>query len=401
MRSPAPRVVTLVLCTGSGEVLGALPPFAVQVPWWQDADAVVRGARERHGLTVTVLRLLSAGSPSPPGGAVTYLAEVEGAPPRTTTLQEWDGELTGHPCRLGYAEPGGPARDLAWAATALAERGFHQVADAEQIRTWNLSSLWRIPVEGESLWLKCVPPFFAHEGSVLARLQGSPVPELVAEERGRVLMREVPGADQYEAPLPTLLNLVSMLVDIQAEWVGKEADMLALGLPDWRPPALEEAIDSVARRNAQDLPEADRRALRTLLDTFSERFAGLAACGIPDSLVHGDFAPGNARGDERHLVLMDWGDCGVGHPLFDQSAYLDRIPAELVPAVKDHWNSRWQDAISGSDPERAVELLAPLAAARMAVIYQSFLDAIEPSEYAYHRHDPARWLGRAAELVRE
>jgi hypothetical protein len=58
--------------------LGCRSP--VEVPWWQDAEAVVREARERHGLRVTVLRLLSTSRPDPPGGAVTYLAEVEEPP---------------------------------------------------------------------------------------------------------------------------------------------------------------------------------------------------------------------------------------------------------------------------------------------------------------------------------
>jgi hypothetical protein len=131
----------------------------VEVPWWQDAGALVQRARERHGIAVRILRLLSASLPSPPGGAVTYLAEVVG-PANALPLEKWDGRLEGHPLRLPYAEPGGPARDLAWAAAELAARGFRQVAEAEQVRTWNLSSLWRIPVQQESLWLKCVPAFF-------------------------------------------------------------------------------------------------------------------------------------------------------------------------------------------------------------------------------------------------
>ena len=45
-------------------------------------------------------------------------------------------------------------------------------------------------------------------------------------------------------------------------------------------------------------------------------------------------------------------------------------------------------------------LLAPVAAARQAVIYRKFLDNIEPSEHPYHRADPARWLTRTAALVR-
>ena len=51
------------------------------------------------------------------------------------------------------------------------------------------------------------------------------------------------------------------------------------------------------------------------------------------------------------------------------------------------------------DPGRAAELLAPIAAARMAVIYRKFLDDIEPSEQAYHRADVPDWLHRTAALL--
>lgn len=57
-----PRVVTLVLCTPQGCVLGQLPPFEAAEVWWPDAASVVAGARERYGVHVTVLRLLEAGS---------------------------------------------------------------------------------------------------------------------------------------------------------------------------------------------------------------------------------------------------------------------------------------------------------------------------------------------------
>ena len=54
----------------------------------------------------------------------------------------------------------------------------------------------------------------------------------------------------------------------------------------------------------------------------------------------------------------------------------------------------------GSNPARASVLLAPIAAARQAVIYRKFLDNIEPTEQVYHRTDPAKWLSRTAALVR-
>jgi len=50
---------------------------------------------------------------------------------------------------------------------------------------------------------------------------------------------------------------------------------------------------------------------------------------------------------------------------------------------------------------KAPFMLAPIAAARQAVIYRGFLDRIEPAEHPCHRGDPAEWLQRTAALVRE
>lgn len=77
------RTVTLVLVNSRGALLGSLPPFEAETPWWQDIAPVVSAVRRRDGVSVTVLRLLEAGLPQAPGGAVTYLAELgdEAAPP--------------------------------------------------------------------------------------------------------------------------------------------------------------------------------------------------------------------------------------------------------------------------------------------------------------------------------
>ena len=115
--------------------------------------------------------------------------------------------------------------------------------------------------------------------------------------------------------------------------------------------------------------------------------------------MHGDFRPGNVRGERRKLTLLDWADSGIGHPLLDQSAFLERLPAEAVLSVTALWARRWLDLFPGSNPTRAAALIAPIAAARHAVIYRRFLDNIEPSEHPYHRSDPVRWLGRAVALV--
>ena len=78
---PPPRIVTLVLVTPDGSLLGALPPFQTEVSWWPEAWDIVRGAGERHSIDVTVLRLLETESGVPVGGRLTYLAEVADGTP--------------------------------------------------------------------------------------------------------------------------------------------------------------------------------------------------------------------------------------------------------------------------------------------------------------------------------
>ncbi len=339
-----PRTVTLVLCLPDGTVLGALPPFAVDVPWWQEVGPVVDTARELHGVDVTVLRLLHASAEHTCGGPVTYLAQVRAA---VTGLDRWDEPCTDHPLRLPYARPGGPAADLAWADRALAAIGRPRASTARQVRTWNLSSLCRLPTSDGAVWLKVVPPFFAHEGGVLSRLDPALVPPLLATDGPRVLLDEVSGEPLYDATGPVLLRMVSLLVGLQAQWADRVPDLLQLGMPDWRATSFAELAAATVARTADQLDPDVRRACERVVDGLAGRFAAIEACGVPDTLVHGDFHPGNLVGDDRHLTLLDWGDCGVGSPLLDQGAFLSRVDEHERSRVAKHWSRLWRAAVPG------------------------------------------------------
>ena len=195
--------------------------------------------------------------------------------------------------------------------------------------------------------------------------------------------------------------MVNLLVDLQRRWADRVRELLALGLPDWRAPALSAAIADVVDRMRAEISTEDRVTLAGFVRGLPSRFDAVAACGLRDSLVHGDFHQGNFRGDGQALTLLDWGDSGVGHPLLDLPAFFERVPSDAIGAVRAHWLARWSKAVPGSDLARASVLLAPVATARQAATYTNFLDNIEPSEQRYHRADPARCLIRTAALVRE
>lgn len=399
------RIVTLVLVDARGELLGSLPPFETETPWWQDIAPVVGAVRRRDGVPVTVLRLLDAGLPQAPGGAVTYLAELGDAAAPPPGLRPWHGTLAEHPLRLPWARVGGPQADLAWADAAVRALGGRRSAEPEQIRSWNLSSLWRLPTTIGVLWLKAVPPFLAHEGAILERLQGEAVPRLLARDACRVLLAEVAGVDRYDAGLHECLRMVDLLVDLQHRWSSRVDEALALGLPDWRGPALQQRIAALLERRAGELDADDARVLIECHHALPQRLAAIDGCGLPDTLLHGDCFPGNFRrrvdgGEAAPLTLLDWGDSGVGQPLLDQAAFLDRIAAEHVGAVRRHWAAAWQQRLPQARPEHAAALLAPVIALRQALVYQRFLDGIEDSEHPYHREDVASCLRRTADRLR-
>ncbi|HEY6569717.1 MAG TPA: aminoglycoside phosphotransferase family protein [Candidatus Limnocylindrales bacterium] len=402
---PPPRRVTLELVTPEGEPIGRLPEVPVDEPWWPDVQAIVAAARERYGLEVVVLRMLDTERPTPHGGGVTYLAEISTpiarSPLAAEALLPFGATLDEQPLRLRYAKPGGPGLDLAWAEEVLAARRIERDGPAEQMRTWNLSSIWRLPLaDGHAAWLKVVPPFFAHEGDMLRRLQGDAVPRLLGHDGDRVLLADVDGEDLYDAAEPERLEMVSMLVALQTAWIGRIDDLLRIGLPDWRGPALTPLIADVVLRRSPELPAADASTLSTFVAGMPARYTAIAQCGLPDTLVHGDFHPGNVRGRPGKLTMLDWGDAGVGHPLLDLPAFLGTAEPASRARIRAHWFAAWGDAVPGCDPERADELIEPVAIARQAVIYQAFVDSIEPVERRHHDADVIDRLTRTAAAAR-
>ena len=226
-----------------------------------------------------------------------------------------------------------------------------------------------------------------------------PGPPRARRCRGSILAG-IPGEDQYDAPLPSLLAMVDILVGIQVAWLGRARGVAGDRAPRLARPALTAAIADLVERAGHGSRRRTGSRSQASSTGLPARFERIAACGLADGLVHGDCHPGNVRGEGSDLVLLDWGDCGVGHPLLDHAGVPRSDRPEQVAPVRDRWLARWRDLVPGSDPERAAALIAPVAAARQALIYQRFLDGIEASEHPYHQADVPDWLGRTAAIAR-
>jgi hypothetical protein len=357
-------------------------------PWWKDIADVVELARATHDVQITVLRLLHTERPAPPGGDVTYLVQYDGPAPADLVPVVDQADWTApSPLRMPWASPGGPAAALAWAEQVLDEQG-RTVTGRQQQRCWNLSSIWRLDTDRGPVWLKEVPPFFAHEAALLRWLARPNTPVVLAAADQRMLLADIPGTDRYDADAAERAGMLAALLDIQTATTHRLPELLSLGVPDMRARPFSRNAEALLEQEADRLDPADRAVLADLVDGLPKRFAALADCGIPDTLVHGDFHPGNVRSDGSAPVIIDWTDSVVAHPVLDMVRMRGWVEgADQAPELAVRWCDQWRRIVPGCDPERTVELIAPLAGLREAFSYAAFVRSIERSEHPFHSAD--------------
>jgi hypothetical protein len=391
---PGRRVRALVLHDGA--LLGALPAFDVASPWWADVEPVAVELDRRLGARTAVLRMVATTGASPRGGEVTYLTEALTRPAADVV---WDGAtvpgvLAPHERRMQWAEPGGPTRVLGWAAAELRALNRPIIGPPVQVKSWNLSCLYRLPTSAGPVWVKCTPPFLAPEAlaaGYVAEHDPGLVPAILATTAdGKcTLMAEVPGADCWDADAATIREVLRRHVSAQVALAGRELP----GLPDHRVSTLVTRTGRLVEPDVTgELSGAERHALSRLVAGLSARAAAIAEAGLPETLVHGDFHPGNWRSDGHNRVVFDWCDASRGHPACDLIRLSGWLPAPLAELASEVWEAAWRAAVPGCAPARAAQLVRPIQHLEAALTYQGFLDGIEPDERPYHEGDPAEQI---------
>jgi hypothetical protein len=375
------RIVTAVVTHG-GACVGIVGPFQIEVPWWAQVEPVVTQLEERLGVPVVVLRLLAVdGSDGARDGHVTYHAEALQAPGNLTPCDFVDDD---HPLRQPWARASGVRELFQWAS-----RHVDLMGRPVQQKTWNLSGLFRLPTASGPVWLKAIPDFAAAEPAAIAAFaQVDPdlVPAVAASGPGRLLLADVPGTDCWDASPQVVTDAVHRLATAQAR-IGQPPD-----IPDRRPEILAAAVrDLLDGPVGAELSPGELRAAGSL----QSRWEMLADCGLPDTVVHGDFHPGNWRRGDGAPVVLDFADAHLGNPVLDGLRAIDFLPAGRRRTAADAWIAAWTAAVPQSRPAEALRIAEPLAHLAYALRYQEFLDNIEPSERVYHRGDPAASIRQA------
>jgi hypothetical protein len=392
-----------------GQTLGVVGPFPLSRPRWHDVEPVNQHLAAVLGVPTVVLRLVDvAGGGGGLGGLVSYHAEALTEPagelpaldPAAVDEPVWEG-LRPHPLRAGYATADGVRSALEWAEESLAAAGRPATGPVEQVKTWNLAGLFRLPTATGPVWLKAGREFAGDEAAVI-KLINSVDPEFTPTvlasdpDRHLLLMDHVPGEDCWGPSVEVIAATLPRMARAQAALAASYPGGAPAGLVDRTPATLIPGVKLLLDGEAgAELTADELSRARLMFDQLPSLVDRLTECGLPNTVVHGDFHPGNWRSAGEGTVLVDFADSYYGHPAFDGLRPADFLSPENWAEAAALWSEAWRTLVPSSDPARALRLAAPLSHLAYAVLFQAFLDNIEPSEYRYHAGDPAAEL-RAA-----
>lgn len=260
----------------------------------------------------------------------------------------------------------------------------HHVVGLDQIKQWSISSVLRVRTNGPTFYFKVSAdlPLFVDEGAVSTRLaalfDGFVLAPLAVEHaRGWMIFPDL-GAVEDEPPIEEKEKAFRRLAELHLRSVPLTTELLTAGCLDRRLDVLASQVDDLLgdRRIMGRLDEKDRRLLRRNKGTLRDLCAQLEGCGVPATLVHGDFHMGNLGGGGNHLIF-DWTDACLAHPFFDLHSLAWESP-EHADRLRAAYLEAWAGLDGAADLERALDISRLLIPLHHAVSYKAIADSLEP-----------------------
>ncbi len=246
-----------------------------------------------------------------------------------------------------------------------------------QIRSWG--EVWRVPLRAADLYLKIVPPLFAHEIPLTQRLADW-FPELLPRllstntERGWLLMHD------SGTPLRTRLKQtgdwtlwqkpLEQMAQLQIASIPSVSEILAVKPFDWRLAQLPQCYETLLRAEYEIISVRENFGMnefarfRELQSQYTAGCRRLTDYGLPETLHHDDFHCQNIYLDADHIVFADWGESGVGHPFFTaqislrMASYILHLPedAPQIDQLRDTYLNVWTDFLPLAELQTAFAL---------------------------------------------
>lgn len=385
----------------------ALPLLVTDDRHTAEVDYINALVADRFGLRTVVLRSLHHSDADTSDGSFDRVHELEVLSDARSHELQWSridlgtledaADREALALRLGdlepqivdgreWTQPGWFGEVSEWIENALRAAGIHTI-EIVQLRTWASSCVLRIRTKATDQYFKALPASGAMEARLtrfLAQRFPDVVPRVVAAEPARrwLLMTACRGRKLEQiADIAVWERAANRYARLQVACIDHVPALKALGCPMRDLGQLALSIESLAA-DAALLPQpgglthAEHSRFVALAPELLRRCDELAASGVPYSLEHGDFWPGNVFCDDTSCAFIDWEDAVVSHPFFSLAPLTVGLmnaglgSSENVARVERAYMSAFVALVPPDRLRRAIELAMPLCFFDMAARYR-------------------------------
>jgi hypothetical protein len=268
-----------------------------------------------------------------------------------------------------------------WAVAMIAPLGLRLTEEFRQFNASPSFSLIRFETTSSPVWFKAVGLPNEHEFPItltLARHFPQHVPALIAfhpewrgwlmHDGGTAMSTTTPGVEDWQ-------QVVNHLAGFQLDSIVHSEELLKAGSRDLRIPRLLDLVDPFLERMRVLMQEQETASpapltaeeLAELGIVLKDALAVLEQVGIPVTLGHSDFNPGNILSNDSHFLFIDWAEAYVGHPFFTFEYLLSHLRRDWPEAatfesfIRSAYARPWKYVVPAQSIAEAF-ILSPLVA---------------------------------------
>src|SRR6266404_8376412 len=248
-----------------------------------------------------------------------------------------------------------------WVRTVIRPLGM-ELKDFRQLNGCETFALIRFDTTQQPVWFKAVGKPNEHEFPItaaLAELFQEYMPSLLATrpachgwlmaDAGGPSLNEVEDSSAWK-------DAATVLAGLQIASIGSIDDLLEDSCRDLRTGTLLELVDPFLEvigdlmQQQTKVPPAilSRQELSDLGATVKNALCCLESLGIPDTLGHSDFNPGNILVGSQRCVFIDWAEAHVSHPFLTFEYLISHLRKDYSAltrfegAIRSSYAKRWQ-----------------------------------------------------------
>jgi hypothetical protein len=361
-------------------------------------ESVGRNAKEAN---FALLESVSHGDRALAGAcwrpSIESAGDAENATEARTAIRESLEQLAHYvnePDRGPFARPGWLNELFEWARVQIHPLGLQVTGTFQQFNSSPTFSLLRLETGGPAVWFKATGEPNRHELAIsvcLAHLFPGHVPAIwgVHSSWNGWLAPEAPGRTlEDSSELSAWEKVAQELAQLEIASIGKHDELLESRCKDLRIQRLVGEIDPFLARMGELMAAQEKRSpgalrnseLALVGSSLEEACSGLADLGMPDTLGHLDFNPGNIFVSRERCVFLDWADGVVTNPLVTFEYLLEHFRRSRpndragMARIRTAYLRPWQAFLSPAELERAMaysSLIAVFAYALQANAWRS------------------------------